>query len=161
MAPGSFRTRLASFCQSVCCAFGDRLATHSDLYPLRLRPRTGIPHRLSVKREGVVSSFLHDCLREGDLIEARAPDGSFVIDAAERRPAALLAAGIGVTPLLAMLRHIVYEGIRTRRFRSTWFFYVASIQSRPCLRYRADRSLSWPRRERSLWCVCSAMLMER
>jgi NAD(P)H-flavin reductase len=36
-------------------------------------------------------------------------------------PAALLAAGIGVTPLLAMLRHIVYEGIRTRRFRPTWF----------------------------------------
>jgi hypothetical protein len=32
-----------------------------------------------------------------------------------------LAAGIGVTPLLAMLRHIVYEGIRTRRFRPTWF----------------------------------------
>ena len=29
------------------------------------------------------------------------------------------------TPLLAMLRHIVYEGIRTRRFRPTWFFYAA------------------------------------
>jgi ferredoxin-NADP reductase len=47
-------------------------------------------------------------------------------------PAALLAAGIGVTPLLAMLRHLVYEGIRTRRFRPTWFFYAA--------RSKADRA---------------------
>ncbi len=100
-------------------------------YTLSVAPSDGI-YRLSVKRQGVVSSFLHDCLREGDVIEARAPDGSFVIDAAERRPAALLAAGIGVTPLLAMLRHIVYEGIRTRRFRPTWFFYAA--------RSKADRA---------------------
>ena len=100
-------------------------------YTLSVAPSDGI-YRLSVKREGVVSSFLHDCVREGDIIEARAPDGDFVIDAAERRPAVLLAAGIGVTPLLAMLRHIVYEGLRTRRFRPTWFFYAA--------RSKADRA---------------------
>ena len=93
-------------------------------YTLSVAPSDRI-YRLSVRREGVVSSFLHDCLREGDIIEARAPDGGFVIDAAEHRPATLLAAGIGVTPLLAMLRHIVYEGLRTRRFRPTWFFYAA------------------------------------
>ena len=53
-------------------------------YTLSVAPLDGI-YRLSVKREGVVSSFLHDCLREDDIIEARAPDGGFVIDAAERR----------------------------------------------------------------------------
>jgi uncharacterized protein len=106
-------------------------------YTISVAPSDGI-YRLSVKREGTVSSFLHDCVREGDIIEARAPDGGFVIDAAEHRPAALLAAGIGVTPLLAMLRHIVYEGLRTRRFRPTWFFYSAPIQGRSDLRYRAD-----------------------
>jgi uncharacterized protein len=82
-------------------------------YTLSVAPSDGI-YRLSVKREGVVSSFLHDCLREDDIIKA------------------LLAAGIGVTPLLAMLRHIVYEGIRTRRFRPTWFSYAA--------RSKADRT---------------------
>jgi hypothetical protein len=97
-------------------------------YTLSVAPSDGI-YRLSVKRQGLVSSFLHDCLREADIIEARAPDGGFVIDAAERRPAALLAAGIGVTPLLAMLRHIVYEGLRTRRFRPTWFFYAAGSKA--------------------------------
>lgn len=36
-----------------------------------------------------------------------------------------MAAGVGVTPLLAMLRHLVYEGLRTRRVRRTWFIYSA------------------------------------
>jgi uncharacterized protein len=47
------------------------------------------------------------------------------IDAAERRPAVLLAGRIGVTPMLAMLRHIVHEGARTGRIRQTWLFYAA------------------------------------
>jgi uncharacterized protein len=93
-------------------------------YTLSVAPSDGI-YRLSIKREGVVSSFLHDRVREGDIIEARGPDGGFIVDALERRPAVLLAAGIGVTPLLAMLRHIVYEGLRKRHVRPTWFFYAA------------------------------------
>jgi ferredoxin-NADP reductase len=59
------------------------------------------------------------------MIEARAPAGQFTIDAAERRPAVLMAAGIGITPMLAMLRHIVYEGRRTRHTRPTWLLYSA------------------------------------
>ncbi|EHP42143.1 putative oxidoreductase [Cupriavidus basilensis OR16] len=82
-------------------------------------------YRISVKREGTVSRHLHDNVKVGDVIEARAPSGHFTIDAAERRPAVLLAAGIGVTPMLAMLRQIVYEGLRTRRVRPTWFFHSA------------------------------------
>ncbi|RDJ13447.1 pyridoxamine 5'-phosphate oxidase family protein [Rhizobium grahamii] len=82
-------------------------------------------YRISVKREGLVSTHLHDVIREGDIIDVRAPAGAFTIDAAERRPAVLLAAGIGITPLLAMLRHIVYEGLRTRRIRPTWLIYSA------------------------------------
>jgi ferredoxin-NADP reductase len=37
----------------------------------------------------------------------------------------LLAAGVGATPMLAMLRHIVFEGLRKRRVRPTWFFLSA------------------------------------
>lgn len=76
-------------------------------------------YRISVRRQGLASAHLHDQLGLGDIIEARAPAGDFTIDAAERRPAVLIGAGVGITPMLAMLRHVVYEGLRTRRVRPT------------------------------------------
>lgn len=81
-------------------------------------------YRISIKRDGTVSSFLH-ALGPGDIVEARAPAGSFVIDATERRPAVLLAAGVGITPMIAMVRDILYEGQRKRRIRPTWLFQSA------------------------------------
>lgn len=81
--------------------------------------------RISVKREGVVSGHLHDHIHIGDVIEARAPAGGFTIDAAVRRPAVFLAAGVGITPVLAMVRHIVREGLRTRYLRPMWVFQSA------------------------------------
>ncbi|WP_423198771.1 FAD-binding oxidoreductase [Cupriavidus sp. H19C3] len=82
-------------------------------------------YRISVKREGLVSRHLHDHVQVGDIIETRAPGGAFTVDPAEKRPVVLLAAGIGVTPMLAMLRHIVYEGKRKQRVRPTYFFHAA------------------------------------
>ncbi|MBV7482606.1 pyridoxamine 5'-phosphate oxidase family protein [Bordetella sp. BOR01] len=82
-------------------------------------------YRISVKRDGLVSQHLHDQLRVGDTIEARAPAGAFTIDARANRPVVLLAAGVGITPMLAMLRHIVYEGLRKQRIRPTTLFYAA------------------------------------
>ncbi len=86
-------------------------------------------YRISVKRQGMASAHLHDRVRVGDVIEARAPAGDFTVDAAERRPAVLMAAGVGVTPMLSMLRHIVYEGLRTRRVRPTVFFHAARTRA--------------------------------
>lgn len=99
-------------------------------YTLSVAPSDGL-YRVSVKRDGAVSRHLHDTVKVGDIIEARAPDGGFTIDPYETRPAVLLAAGIGVTPLLAMLRHIVYEGMRKQRMRPVFLFQAA--------RSKADR----------------------
>lgn len=82
--------------------------------------------RISVKREGLVSTHLHDNIQVGDLIEARAPAGAFTVDACARRAVVLLAAGVGVTPALAMARHLVHEGTRTLYRRPTWVFHSAS-----------------------------------
>jgi ferredoxin-NADP reductase/predicted pyridoxine 5'-phosphate oxidase superfamily flavin-nucleotide-binding protein len=81
-------------------------------------------YRISVKKEGRVSQHLHQ-LDVGSLIEVRAPAGGFTIDPLEERPAVLLAAGVGITPMLAMLRHIVYEGRRKQKMRKTWMIYSA------------------------------------
>ena len=93
-------------------------------YTLSSAPHEG-HYRISVKREGVVSQYLHAQLREGDRIEARAPAGDFILDAASDRPVVLLAAGVGITPMMAMLRHLVQEGLRRQRMRPAILFYAA------------------------------------
>ena len=82
-------------------------------------------YRISVKREGMVSGHLHDNLNVGDTLEARAPAGDFSLLPDIKRPMVLMAGGIGITPMMSMMRHAVYEGLRTRNFRQIWLFYVA------------------------------------
>lgn len=81
--------------------------------------------RLSIKREGVVSSHWHDQVHAGDVIEALGPRGQFTIDASLRRPAVLIGAGVGVTPMVAFARHVVTEGFRHRRTRPLHLIQVA------------------------------------
>ncbi|SFH74539.1 pyridoxamine 5'-phosphate oxidase family protein [Albimonas pacifica] len=73
--------------------------------------------RISVKREarGLVSRFLHDRVAVGDVIEAGQPAGDFVLPDGEG-PLVLAGAGVGATPLLAMLHAAVREGRRPVRF---------------------------------------------
>jgi uncharacterized protein len=97
-------------------------------YTISAAPSDG-GYRISVKRDGSVSRHLHDRIGVGDIVEARAPAGDFTIDAHEKRPAALLAGGVGITPLLAMLRHIVYEGVRKQRFRPTFLLQAARTRA--------------------------------
>ena len=92
---------------------------HIRTYSLSSAPSDGF-YRISVKREGRVSTHLHEQIRLGDVLEARAPQGHFTVAPLERRPLVLLAAGVGITPLLSMLREVVYQGLRTRRIRPTW-----------------------------------------
>jgi ferredoxin-NADP reductase/predicted pyridoxine 5'-phosphate oxidase superfamily flavin-nucleotide-binding protein len=103
-------------------------------YTLSVAPSENF-YRISVKRDGVVSCYLHDHLHTGDTLEARAPAGDFTLDASEPRPAVLLAAGVGITPMLAMLRHLIYEGVRKQRLRPTFLFQSArSKAERPFVR---------------------------
>jgi ferredoxin-NADP reductase/MOSC domain-containing protein YiiM len=60
--------------------------------------------RISVKQEpgGVGSGYLQTQIRVGDTIEAAAPRGGFTLHSGSR-PVALISAGVGATPVLAML----------------------------------------------------------
>ncbi|WP_077079147.1 MOSC and FAD-binding oxidoreductase domain-containing protein [Mycobacterium numidiamassiliense] len=76
--------------------------------PLRSYSLSGDPvaaeYRISVKREddGVVSQWIHAHIETGSVIEAAAPRGDFYLtDATD--PVVLISAGIGITPVLAML----------------------------------------------------------
>jgi ferredoxin-NADP reductase/uncharacterized protein YcbX len=61
--------------------------------------------RISVKRDpqGTCSGWLHDNLKAGDQVTISGPFGSFVQPQAINRPITMFSAGIGITPLLAML----------------------------------------------------------
>lgn len=70
---------------------------------------------LTVERlkDGEVSSYMHDILVPGDLIEVRGPIGGyFVWDVGIGGPLLLIAGGSGVVPLMAMLRHRQVERSR-------------------------------------------------
>lgn len=89
------------------------------------------PYRLSIKKEaeGAVSGWVHDQLKEGDLIEAKAPRGGFWMDAADERPAVLIAGGVGITPMISMARHAAIEGFRTRHARPVTVIHAARSAS--------------------------------
>lgn len=79
-------------------------------YSLSDAPGTGY-YRISVKREpnGVASNYLHDQVREGDVLELMAPCGEFVLEESTR-PLVLVSGGVGITPTLAMLNAAASSG---------------------------------------------------
>jgi ferredoxin-NADP reductase/MOSC domain-containing protein YiiM len=79
-------------------------------------------YRISVKREphGIASTYLNTGIEPGAIVEVAAPRGEFVLDV-DDRPVLLISAGIGVTPILAMLHQLVAE--RTRR--DVWWIHGA------------------------------------
>jgi ferredoxin-NADP reductase/predicted pyridoxine 5'-phosphate oxidase superfamily flavin-nucleotide-binding protein len=98
--------------------------TEERLYTLSSAPQDNL-YRISVKRDGPVSSALHDVVCEGHLVELRAPRGSFTLATGETRPLVLASAGVGITPMVSMLRHLTHEARRTGRMRMTWFVHGA------------------------------------
>ncbi len=63
---------------------------------------------VTIKREeqGLVSRHMHDTVKEGDLLTIAAPGGKFTFTGAEANRIALLAAGVGITPLMSILRYL-------------------------------------------------------
>ena len=91
-----------------------RVPGAGDPVPVRTYSLSGDPaggsYRISVKGEalGLVSAYLRTHLQHGDRIEVAAPRGDFVL-AEGSGPVLLVSAGIGVTPLLAMLHRLADE----------------------------------------------------
>jgi ferredoxin-NADP reductase/MOSC domain-containing protein YiiM len=100
-----------------------RMALPGQYVVLRLQPIAGDPplfrsyslsgplstgrYRISVKIEpnGAAGTYLKDHVRVGDVLEVSSPRGSFILQSGER-PVVLLSAGIGATPVLAMLHSL-------------------------------------------------------
>ncbi len=87
--------------------------THIRQYSLSDAPGKDY-YRISVKREagtpnpdGMVSNYLHDSVEEGDIVKISAPAGDFVLDIDKKTPVVLLSGGVGLTPMMSMLKTVV------------------------------------------------------
>jgi len=91
----------------------------------------GLPdhYRLSIKREaapagsdlppGLASSFLHDHVQQGTRLRVLPPAGTFVLDTTADTPIALISNGVGITPMLAMLK----AALAQPRPQPIWFIH--------------------------------------
>lgn len=114
---------------------------------------TNSHYRLSIKREpspqgldvppGVASNFLHDNMQEGSILMAKPPSGSFVLDRTHTRPVLLISNGVGITPMMAMLKATAQQeparkvwfihGARDGRFHAFREEVMATVQGKPNL----------------------------
>jgi hypothetical protein len=88
-------------------------------------------YRITVKRSpppsegghppGVGSSYFCDRVKEGDILDVKAPNGHFHLDVEQERPLVLISGGVGVTPMIAMANALV----EARSAREIWFFHGA------------------------------------
>src|SRR5262249_13252883 len=85
-------------------------------------------YRIAVKNEhGSGSAFLHQNVRAGSRLEISAPRGSFLL-AAGTTPLVLISAGVGVTPILAMLHGAMLHGAGAAiaaASRPVWWLHAA------------------------------------
>lgn len=93
---------------------------------LRNYSLSGVPtpdhYRVSVKLEagGAASTYIHNQVKVGDVLEVAAPRGTFTLKPGERQ-VVLLSAGVGATPVLAMLHSLAAE----RSAREVWWIFGA------------------------------------
>jgi ferredoxin-NADP reductase/MOSC domain-containing protein YiiM len=96
-------------------------------------------YRVSVKLEpgGVGSAFMHQHVHPGDVLDVAAPRGDFVLR--ERDCAAvLISAGVGATPVLAMLRALAEAGST----REVWWFHGAHDRRQHAFGHEVDELLA-------------------
>jgi ferredoxin-NADP reductase/MOSC domain-containing protein YiiM/ferredoxin len=93
--------------------------------------------RISVKREGVASRLLHERVGVGDVLDVAAPRGTFTIHPGTR-PVVLISAGVGATPVLAMLHDLV----RRHSTRPVWWLHGARNGSQHAFGAEVDALLA-------------------
>jgi uncharacterized protein len=83
-------------------------------YSLSDRPREDY-YRVTIKLAGTGqgSRYFHEQVKVGAMLSIQAPQGAFFLDPTDQLPIVLIAAGVGITPILSMANSIVHE--RTQR----------------------------------------------
>ena len=84
----------------------------------------GRSYRITVKRDGLVSGWLHDAVKPGTVLRLAPPAGDFFLDVEGTEPVVLVSGGVGLTPMMSMLETLAGGGGN----RLVW--YVHGTQNR-------------------------------
>jgi nitric oxide dioxygenase len=98
-----------------------------DYYRITVK-REGPPAEAPYAPPGVASNYLHEEVGPGCVVRVGPPAGEFFLDEETHRPIALLSGGVGLTPTMSMLEHLVDRGTPPE----TWYVHAA-----PCGRQHA------------------------
>ncbi len=99
--PAGFRFKAGQF---LMVRVPDGGRTHVRCYSISSAPEAADRLEISVRRQGLVSGLLHERVRAGGSLAIQGPGGRFVYPEGPE-PLVLLAAGVGITPVISMLRH--------------------------------------------------------
>ncbi|KAI3405439.1 YHB1 [Candida oxycetoniae] len=80
-------------------------------YSISQPPRNN-EYRISVRKlpGGVVSTYIHEQLKVGDILRVAPPNGNFIYDAEGAKKLTLLCGGIGITPLISIMQAALSNG---------------------------------------------------
>ncbi|WP_296249114.1 pyridoxamine 5'-phosphate oxidase family protein [Pseudomonas sp. UBA4194] len=106
-----------------------RIAVSNDELLVRTYSISSAPSdghiRISVKLQGGASQHLHENVQVGDMLEVRPPVGSFTLVDDNLRPVVLIGAGVGITPMISMVRELVAQNRQHRTMRTIHLFQSA------------------------------------
>jgi len=106
------------------------------LYTIASSPSQRGHVELTIKRnpEGLVSRYMHDELKVGDKIRIGAPGGKFFFDDHQAQGVVLIAGGVGITPLMSILRYLTDRSWRGK------IYFINAVRSKFDLIYDAELS---------------------
>ena len=120
-----------------------RVPGAGDPPPIRSYSLSSAPgsdaYRISVKREGTVSGYLHSKVHAGANVYSAAPRGEFVLESGAG-PVVLISAGVGITPVLAMLHRIAAD--KPNSGREVWWLHSARNAAQQAFAREAHELLS-------------------
>ncbi len=101
-----------------CYSLSDNNDGKKDFYRVTIKKEKSPPDKADVP-PGAGSSYFTDVVKEGDILNVKAPTGHFFLDMTKMNPVVLLAGGVGITPMLSMANAIAASGSK----REAYFFF--------------------------------------
>lgn len=120
-----------------CYSLSDSPA-RPDCYRVTIKREKAPPEKPGVPH-GVASGFFGDHVKEGDLLNVKAPTGHFFLDMTKNTPVCLLGGGVGLTPMLSMAKAVAESGSP----REVWLFFGCRSKTEHMLREDLNRLRSF------------------